>query len=100
MASEAFSNGRGLWIGGIVFGDRRDHSCRSSVPGGVMSDIHALPLEQTLWTRADCGRFLRYTPSTMRKRVEKLPGYPKARRPSGHPRWIAAEVIAWLDEPH
>jgi predicted DNA-binding transcriptional regulator AlpA len=63
-----------------------------------IAPVSSLPLEQTLWTRADCGRFLQYTSSTMRKRVEKLPGYPKPLRPIGHARWIAAEIIAWATQ--
>ena len=68
----------------------------AELAASVVPHPGALPLDRILWKRADCARFLQYTPSNMRKRVEKLPGYPSALRPGGgRPRWIAAEIVAW-----
>lgn len=54
-----------------------------------------IAFKDRLWSRKDCARYLGHTRRAM-ERVEKRPGYPQARRPGGgHPRWFAAEVIAW-----
>lgn len=56
----------------------------------------AVPADKKLWTRADVGAYLGLKPSAL-DRVLSAPSFPDARRPAGgHPRYLAAEVMAWV----
>ena len=60
-----------------------------------------VPLDVALWSIGDVAEYLSTTPKNAANHVVCLPGFPAAiRLPSrtggrGHPRWQAAEVIAW-----
>lgn len=55
-----------------------------------------VPADKTLWTRSDVGTYLGLKSSALEK-VLSAPSFPDARRPAGgHPRYLAAEVMAWV----
>lgn len=56
----------------------------------------AVPADKELWDRSQVGAYLKLKPSAL-DRVLSAPGFPDARRPAGgHPRYLAAEVMAWV----
>lgn len=55
-----------------------------------------IPADKVLWTRTQVGAYLDLKPSAL-DRVLAHPSFPDARRPAGgHPRYLAAEVMAWV----
>lgn len=56
-----------------------------------------LPLDKTLWTKEQVGKYLEVSPRTL-ERLYRASGFPKPKMIGHSPRWIAAEVIDWAGE--
>lgn len=63
-----------------------------------LSNTPAVPWEHQLWTAEEVGAHLRVSPRTVLERYAARPGFPKAVRPGGYPRWYAAEICEWVAE--
>lgn len=63
-----------------------------------------IPLAVDLWSHAEIAAYLKVEPRQVGDRYVLLPGFPRAiRLPSqgrgrGHPRYKAAEIIAWVEK--
>lgn len=60
--------------------------------------VAQLPLSATWLDAIGVGRMIGATPRQVRERIALRPDFPKAARigGTGHPRWNAAEVDAWM----
>lgn len=56
-----------------------------------------VPLTSQLWTRDDVGAYFKLSQTQLGK-VLARPGFPAARYPSGHARYVAGEVMAWAEK--
>ena len=58
-----------------------------------------IPLAVDLWSNAEIAAYLKCDPRQVSERYSGLPGFPRAIRigGKGHPRYKAAEVIAWAE---
>lgn len=56
-----------------------------------------IPVAVALWDSELAGQFFRVSPAYFLRKIAPMPGFPEANRKLGHPRWKAAEVIAWFD---
>jgi len=63
----------------------------------------AVPLEVELWTVTDIGNYLKVAPNKVVERYASLPDFPRrielptSEGRKSHPRWIAREVIRWVE---
>jgi len=62
-----------------------------------------VPLDVELWTVADVGSYLKVAPNKVVERYASLPDFPKrielptAQGRKTHPRWLARDVIRWVE---
>lgn len=56
----------------------------------------SVPAERKLWTREQVGDYLQIKDRRLSDVLAK-PGFPDARYPTGHPRWVAGEVMKWAE---
>lgn len=63
----------------------------------------SIPLEVELWTVTDIGAYLKIAPNKVVERYASLPDFPKrielptSEGRKTHPRWLAREVIQWVE---
>lgn len=62
----------------------------------------AIPVDVDLWSAKELGAYFKVSERQARDRIAAMPGFPQPLRlpsPTGraHPRWKAAEVIAWAE---
>lgn len=56
------------------------------------------PWESVLWTAEDIGAHLQVSPRTVAEKYAPQPSFPRPVNPGGgHNRWLAHEIIDWID---
>jgi hypothetical protein len=57
-----------------------------------------IPFAVELWRYREIAEYLKCTPRQVADRYAKIDGFPKPAGPRGmHPRYLAKEVVAWVD---
>jgi hypothetical protein len=57
-----------------------------------------IPFAVDLWSHKEVAEYLKCTPRQVADRYAKIDGFPKPAGPRGmHPRYLAKEVVAWVD---
>lgn len=87
----------------IVTNDELAQVIERAVEKAIAKQPHAVPIEHALWSTKEIGEYLQRPAQVVRERVVCVPGFPEPiRLPNfgggkSHPRWRAAEVIAWVE---
>ena len=65
----------------------------------AMHTARRIPLAVDLWSNAEIAAYLKVDQRQVSERYSCLPGFPRAIRigGKGHPRYKAADVIAWVE---
>lgn len=62
-----------------------------------------IPIDLELWTVKEIGEYLKIAPNKVVERYASLPDFPKrielpnSSGGKSHPRWLAREVIRWVE---